>query len=183
MEKVRRIIKECVEEGKNKFIVYPYGMMGKAVEHCLKSEFQLECIVVDEYSQSKEVKRFHEIENLKDYTLLISSDNKEIYKEIRDKAGNFKGRVVDLGDLRVTDGFDFRCSENKIEGADRIQLQELFSRTEKSWKALGDEKPFWSVVTFDEYKQENINDWAVDKFYASGFAYADELKKQFKGTI
>jgi 2-polyprenyl-3-methyl-5-hydroxy-6-metoxy-1,4-benzoquinol methylase len=137
----------------------------------------LECIAADEHSQSKEVKRFNEIENLKDYTLLISSDNEEIYEEIRDKAGNFKGEIVDLADVHAIDGFDFRCPENKIEEVNRIQLQELFSRTEKSWKALGDEKPFWSVLTSDEYKQENINDAAVNKFYLSGLINAVELKK------
>ncbi|MDE6567749.1 MAG: class I SAM-dependent methyltransferase [Lachnospiraceae bacterium] len=36
------------------------------------------------------------------------------------------------------------------------------------WGKLGEEEPYWSVLTSDEYKMENLNSDVVENFYNSG---------------
>lgn len=47
------------------------------------------------------------------------------------------------------------------------QREELFRRVQAVWRALGETKPHWSVITTDEFKPENIAR-TEDAFYAGG---------------
>jgi len=45
--------------------------------------------------------------------------------------------------------------------------ERLFARVQKSWHALGEEQPHWSVVTSDDFRPDRIGD-TLEEFYATG---------------
>jgi len=47
------------------------------------------------------------------------------------------------------------------------KLKALFSRTQLQWKILGEQMPYWSVLTQDIYKPNSINA-NIDKFFQTG---------------
>lgn len=52
------------------------------------------------------------------------------------------------------------------------QMKALFARLSGQWKAMGETQPFWSVLTREEYRTENLNDAALTELYAGGERHA-----------
>ncbi len=52
------------------------------------------------------------------------------------------------------------------------QLAALFERLREGWRKLGEEEPFWSVYTHDEYRSANVDSAALERLYASGAEHA-----------
>jgi len=52
------------------------------------------------------------------------------------------------------------------------QRQELFARLQAQWRALGEQDPFWSVLTDEHYRADQIDAEARAAFYASGAEHA-----------
>ena len=48
------------------------------------------------------------------------------------------------------------------------QLQEMFQRIAEEWARLGEENPFWSVSTNEQFKSNVINDELIARFYEAG---------------
>jgi SAM-dependent methyltransferase len=48
------------------------------------------------------------------------------------------------------------------------QRDQLFALVEKCWEALGDQDPYWSVMSSPEFLNQVIDEVALDRFYASG---------------
>jgi SAM-dependent methyltransferase len=44
---------------------------------------------------------------------------------------------------------------------------------ERYWQAVGEENPYWGVLTADAYRADNLTDDAVEALYASGEAHID----------
>lgn len=47
------------------------------------------------------------------------------------------------------------------------QLKQMFDRIASAWQAFGETEPHWSVLTQDEYRQDNLAA-SIDLFYRSG---------------
>jgi len=52
------------------------------------------------------------------------------------------------------------------------QLKALFDRLQNQWQKLGDEEPFWSVLTHETYKRANLDENQRRAFYATGYQHA-----------
>jgi len=47
--------------------------------------------------------------------------------------------------------------------------------TDGDWVKIGLDEPYWGVVSDDRYAQRNIDDAAINEFYASGQEEIDAL--------
>ncbi len=80
--------------------------------------------------------------------------------------------------------YDFSNIDEKIDVIiDNNKMKKLLSLVINEWEALGKEDPYWSVLTFEEYKIKNINDERLREFYISGRHSVDSLKKLIEGCI
>lgn len=52
------------------------------------------------------------------------------------------------------------------------QQKALFARLRNQWRALGEQDPFWSVLTHDEYRMANLDDKTAAEFYETGAEHA-----------
>lgn len=48
------------------------------------------------------------------------------------------------------------------------QRQRLWEHVAKAWSQLGEQEPYYSVLTHNEFLRSNLSDDAVERFYASG---------------
>ena len=86
--KMRFAIKQAVENGKNRFVIYPYGMQGHRFKEILNQEFGIEEIaILDEkvVFNSEKIIRLEmlSLEIYKQCDIFITSDNEEIWYELR----------------------------------------------------------------------------------------------------
>jgi 2-polyprenyl-3-methyl-5-hydroxy-6-metoxy-1,4-benzoquinol methylase len=49
-----------------------------------------------------------------------------------------------------------------------VQRDALFDRLRRQWQAMGETEPYWSVITFDEFRTENLDPETKSRFFASG---------------
>lgn len=174
-EKIVSAIIRCLEAGISSFVIYPYGVKGKRVREILNEEFEIEELaVVDNRlsEEDKKVLRLNDLEKIKkDYVILLSSDNKEIWQELRNSLkGKFEGKIIDIAEEEkaIGSGFSYLGRKMQIDICNKEQIEKIFERTQRTWKAFGEEDPYWSVVTHDEFKAQNINEESIEKFYAQG---------------
>lgn len=176
-EKIACAIIKCLDKGFNSFVIYPYGMKGKRVKELLNEDFGISEVAVVDNELSKEdnnILCFNDLENIKqNYVILLSSDNKEIWHELRsDLKERFRDRVIDIADIEITNarsGFSYMGKRMRIDICNKEQINKIFERTQRVWKELGEKEPYWSVVTHDEFKTQNINEEAVKRFYVQGW--------------
>ena len=172
-EMIRTVIERQIGQGADSFVIYPFGAKGKLVKKTLNEAYGIkEKAIIDNKLSESDASILHskELEAMpKDWVVLLASHNKENYQEIRSAVCNDTGRVV--CDIAEAEAGKFLLSYNKmaIEQCDSEQLQQIFDRTKREWMALGEQDPYWSVLTHEEYKSENINEEALRKFYASGW--------------
>lgn len=65
------------------------------------------------------------------------------------------GRFQDVAEVDI----DIACTPD--------ELQAMFDRIGKAWRAFGQTEPHWSVLTNDDFRQDNLAA-NIDRFYASG---------------
>jgi|688.fasta_scaffold1555956_1 hypothetical protein len=64
-------------------------------------------------------------------------------------------------------------SNGKIDViADNSQLMQLFERTARQWTALGEQDPYWSVLSDDKYRKRNFDQYSTE-FWDSGVYVLD----------
>lgn len=169
-----------LNDGVTSFVIYPYGEKGKLVKEVLNEVYGIrELAIVDNYlsKADQSILDINELEKIQgNYIILLSSDKEDIYDEIRKAlCGDFAGKVCDLAQIRSEEDLrnDFGTVGVKlnIDSCTDEQKKEIFEETKKAWKKLGEEEPYWSVVTHDEYKTENLSGRTIDKFYRSGMDY------------
>lgn len=77
----------CLNLGISSFVIYPYGVKGKRVKEILNEEFDIEELaIVDnkQYNDDENILSFEDLEKIRqNYVILLSSDNKEIWHELR----------------------------------------------------------------------------------------------------
>ena len=112
-----------------------------------------------------------ELDNLpKDWVVLLASDKKENYQEIRNAVYNDADRVVcDIAEVTEINKSNFSYQQMHIDECNEEQLQQIFERTKREWEKLGEEEPYWSVVTHEEFKRDNIDSEAIKRFYGAGW--------------
>jgi SAM-dependent methyltransferase len=52
-----------------------------------------------------------------------------------------------------------------------------FDQLKNSWNTYGKTEPFWGVITHNNFKQHNLNESELSKFYQSGKNTIDKLEK------
>ncbi len=107
--------------------------------------------VVDEH-----IKTCHSIDDLR-MKFLTSDEFGRTFCHIANKPQDIPMQV-----------FDFASPPMEIEDCTDSELENIFQRIQKEWKKFGKENPFWSVLTHDQYKNENINEETKAQFYESG---------------
>lgn len=82
----------------------------------------------------------------------------------------------DIAIIRNHLGSQFRSNPAPIQvGVDNRTLEELFEIVKEQWTELGNTEPYWSVLTGDDFKTENINA-NIDRFNLGGEDTVAELK-------
>lgn len=184
---ISRSIKEYIGKGKKLFIIYPYGHRGKMVEKVLSGSFKLHnYIIADNYCSKEGILTVDQLKDYADdYVLLLCSDNPAIYQDIRKNLKDkFHGEICDLAECNsngdIYEPFYFACNKMQIEEINSEQMRQIFDKTKRTWEKLGKEEPYFSVITQDEMKTENITDQIISQFFLSGNANTMEIVNSLK---
>ena len=70
--------------------------------------------------------------------------------------------------------YEHEAPEIEVDGS-AAEMQALFERLRQQWQAMGESEPYWSVLTHDEYRTENLDTEARARFFASGLEHAHLL--------
>jgi SAM-dependent methyltransferase len=54
--------------------------------------------------------------------------------------------------------------------------------TDADWRLLGQTEPYWGVISQPEFRRENVNDEAVERFYAGGRAQMAQLVERLEAA-
>lgn len=152
-------IVDVINENKNAkgFLIYPFGTWGRITKNVLNKYMGIqETAIFDNGLAGKEsgVLSTYELSNYsEEYVLLLASDNEDVWSEIREEVKKYPVKVCDLASY-FKSSFSFLNAKNIIEECSQTQLNDVFSYTQSQWQLLGKEKPFWSVITKDKYKNE-----------------------------
>jgi SAM-dependent methyltransferase len=84
-----------------------------------------------------------------------------------------------LGSVEFRDRAQGRIAEDYFRAPPSIdvdvsdaQAAALFKVLQNQWREIGGKDPFWSVLTHDGYRSENINDAAIAHLYETGAEHA-----------
>lgn len=85
----------------------------------------------------------------------------------------FLGRIL-KGDRFPLSGVNQGLSDRSCIDVDVTETQQraLFARLRAQWRSLGDEEPFWSVLTHDEYRAAQLDESARARFFDTGYDFA-----------
>lgn len=77
---------------------------------------------------------------------------------------------------------DSFCSEPQIieYEPDKEILDRMFSRIQRQWQKLGDEEPFYSVLTYDKFKSKNMSGESEKEFYITASDTDKMIQSFFK---
>lgn len=113
-------IEKCINLGRNKFVIYTYGDLGKYTEKILREEYHLlpEYRIDNYKSDGKSILTLDEAAEQKNHEVvfLICSDNRKVFYEIR-SAIYSKMRdmfIVDIFEDRATNIFALEDALQKI---------------------------------------------------------------------
>lgn len=86
--KADRVIKRLIMEGKQKFVLFPFGEQGMLIKSILNNRYGLqEAFIIDNGIAvlNENIKKSEYLKDIdcSEYTFLITSDNEDIYSEIR----------------------------------------------------------------------------------------------------
>jgi SAM-dependent methyltransferase len=89
-------------------------------------------------------------------------------------ARQMRDTLLQSAEVRSQPGFPVSFSMTGDEPAQEVQVevdrqgaQRLFDRVQATWRALGEERPHWSVITSEDFGPERIGD-TIGDFYATG---------------
>lgn len=104
-EIIRKAIHKALLEGKERFVIYPFGEQGKRLKSILNSEYGIqEALIIDNgrHCEEANVSSLAEapLPLLRNSTLFLTSDNSEIYFELRNQILQYvpKENIVDIFD-------------------------------------------------------------------------------------
>lgn len=62
---------------------------------------------------------------------------------------------------------------HKIKSKILPNKEKLYDSLERAWDIMGEKEPFYSVITNEEFKSENLSSEVIDQFYSSASAQAN----------
>lgn len=183
--KIIYVIEQCINQGNNTFVIYPYGTYGMLVKRILNSYYGItELAIVDNRLSidNQDILCLDDLGKLDgEYIILLASDNQDIWKEIREEVNaKVKGdrTIIDIAGCEMSlEGYSFNLigKSQQIQKCSNEQIRNIFESTQASWKCFGEQQPYWSVVTHNEFKMQNIDQKAIDKFYMQGILQAARI--------
>ena len=103
MLRISSVIRKCIETGKMKFAIYPYGINGLMTENILNQQFGIRDILILDNNISLINERVYSLSALtamdtSSYTFLITSTNLNSYDSVREQIEHYvpKKRIVDI---------------------------------------------------------------------------------------
>ena len=185
----RRIIKtieNCIEEGETRFVIFPYGKWGKLVKSILNEVYGIFEIGIIDNILAKDVDEIMSIEEVKniegEFTILFATDNQQVRNQLLKQIDNLTH--VKVLDIASVEGIYFPLDLPKmdIEECDDLQRKAVFEKTKNAWRKLGEVDPYWSVITSDEYRMNNIDEVRIKEFYKTGYKQCISIIKTLKRT-
>jgi SAM-dependent methyltransferase len=76
---------------------------------------------------------------------------------------------------RIADHYFYDRPQIDVDVSE-AQRKALFDRLQRQWRALGDEEPFWSVLTHETYRAANLDQAVIDRFYETGADHAQLIE-------
>ena len=155
-------------------LIYPFGINSKRLKDIISRYYRFDGEIISIDKSADADLRIENVNSLVDdskkWLLIICSDNKEIYSEIRDQARKYwKGPILDIKDACMDDDDNVLLrAPMYIERISDEQRKILFDRVNAEWSKLGEEEAFWSVVTYEQFKKANLNDSVISEFYETG---------------
>ncbi len=61
--------------------------------------------------------------------------------------------------------------------ASDIEMRRLFDHIQENWQQLGKDDPYWSVISAEQFRSDNIVPQRIDEFYANGRGDLDRILK------
>lgn len=186
-DRIINIIEDCLNNGKDTFVIYPFGVWGKKVKYILNTFFGIMELAIVDNKLAKDKREILCIDDLEevdnDIIILLSSDNQNIWHEIRNelytKAKVWGGKtIIDLAEINISKNecsFNLIGKKSQIKECSDEQVQRIFERTQAVWKRFGEQEPYWSVFTHNEFKIGNIDSESLKKFYMSGLPQAIKI--------
>ena len=185
--KIRAAIEQCLKRGNNRFLIYPYGKKGKLVKQILNEEYGIEELaLVDNCSAATEkniysAEEYYKIFN--DYTILFSAEKSAVRAELEKSIlyANNRKNIIDIAKIPALgcNQFSFKERKMEIDSCSREQLEKIFVRTQEIWTQLGEDEPYWSVLSDNRFLSENIGEEEIREFYENG----KENVKQIVATL
>lgn len=187
--KIYRAIEECLgSEGYNLwggcYAIYPYGNWGKVAKIILNEDFGIqEKYIADNYL-SEDNRNILNVKQLvmgidEPVIILLATDNDDAKNILYHETASLdKVYIKEISRISLSlDSvyFDFLAGKLRIDEADDIQKNAIFEKTVSAWKKLGEEEPYWSVITHNQYKMENMDSKCKEAFYKSGILKAQEI--------
>lgn len=158
-----------------KFVIFPFGNWGKRVQYLLNKKYGMKEIAIIDNEKSKtneNILSIHDVKTIdaKDYVVLFAVTNEEVYNELWTQTQVFADQIVcDIASLNCENIFFSMCNDKVcIEKCSNRQMDIIFEMTKQTWLQLGNTQPYWSVLTNNKYRFENMGEKEVSDFYASG---------------
>ncbi len=114
-----------------------------------------------------------------DYFLQREPENESVITEklntIKD-CGELIKAFTNSQEYAEKHGSVFYMPPMQIKECKEGQKPQLFRRVQAEWETLGETQPFWSVLSWDEYKAENFDVGGTEAFFRSGEKEIDMIE-------
>lgn len=81
------------------------------------------------------------------------------------RSPEYRRRAIDSLSADYNLNYDPRTID---ASASESQIREILERSETYWRSIGESEPYWSVLTADIFKMDNIEPATIESFYQSG---------------
>lgn len=176
IKKIINVITQYLDKGEERFVIFPYGKWGKITKTILNEMFKIkELAIIDNYLavSNPEIITIDKVSSIdgRTFTVLFSVENEQVRDDLLLQAHSIENaQICDiaLAEEKKFMYFSMNYPKMCIDECSEEQRNIIFDMTKNAWEKLGNEEPFWSVVTHDEYKKNNMKETDLTRFYNSG---------------
>ncbi|MCM1242598.1 MAG: class I SAM-dependent methyltransferase [Roseburia sp.] len=181
-DKICYAIEQCLNVGKDRFIIYPYGKKGKWVKEILHEQYKIKELAIVDNGLSKSEKNIYSSEEadklFKDCTILFSAEKEEIRENLKKTTlyVNNQENVIDILDVKMPKRMGYSGRKKmQIDSCNAEQLKNIFARTHEIWTKLGEEDSYWSVLSDNRFRSEHIGKKEIENFYETGKENTEQI--------
>lgn len=174
-KRIASIISREVARGREKFILYPFGKMGKITKKILNDYFKIsEYLIIDNgITQQEEIFPLEYLEgiDLSDKYILITSSNESIYSEIRKNIYKYipQEKIIDLFENRsITLGEDYCIHMAKISDFSSDNIITLYRYNVKFYLPLWKTDFIQREILFNDRYFDDFNLYYTTKIFMGG---------------